>query len=145
MLTFFLDWTVELFSSFFSFSCFIGDDDDGGGGNGFSSFTCVVTVGSFCSVINRRPSSFKPIDGNSFVEDNDGGGGIACTSSINFFLLIAADFFFCCLADDFPDEFVPSVDQTPDDAAINIIKIKLWKEEINENVLTINLCCCCWW
>ncbi len=125
MHTFLGDWTVELFSSFFS--RFIAADDDGAGGGGgrdFSCFTCVVTVDSFSSFIRRRPSSFKPIDGKSFVEDNDGGGGIACSSSLNFFLLVVEDFFFCCVADDFPDAFVPPAVQTPDVVSIKIIHIR---------------------
>lgn len=152
MFTFLFGWFVELFSCFFSCffaddggdigegfsSCFFADDggDIGEGfsfcffaddgvvtGKGFSSFICVVTVDSFSSVIKRRPSSFKPIDGKSLVDDSDGGGGIDCTSSMNFFLLIAPDFFFCCVAGDFADGFVPPDAQAPDAAAMKIIKI----------------------
>ena len=61
----------------------------------FSSLTCVV--GTFSSVINRRPNSLRPIAGNSSVEDN--AGAADCNSSMNFFLLVV-EFFFFCFVDD---------------------------------------------
>jgi len=78
-------------------------------------------IGSSSSLINRLPSSLKPIVGKSFVDDNDGGGGIVLTSSKNFFLLFPADFFFCCGLGEFdPGAAV----HTPDAAAILTSQLK---------------------